>query len=72
MNPELAKQAGLCLDQREPIECGHECISNCRREGCNCACGFSHLDEEERNQPEYIGTSKQWNVYRILIAKAKE
>jgi len=27
----------------EAIECEHECSSNCRREGCNCACGNSHF-----------------------------
>lgn len=27
----------------ETLECNHECSSNCRREGCNCACGEYHL-----------------------------
>ena len=22
--------------------CSHECLSDCRREGCNCLCGESH------------------------------
>lgn len=27
----------------ETLECGHQCTSNCRREGCNCDCGPSHI-----------------------------
>ena len=27
----------------EAIHCGHECSSNCRRDGCNCDCGEYHF-----------------------------
>ena len=27
----------------ESLECDHQCTSNCRREGCNCACGKYHF-----------------------------
>ncbi len=27
----------------ESVECDHQCSSNCRREGCNCACGERHF-----------------------------
>lgn len=27
----------------EVQNCDHDCTSNCRREGCNCACGEWHL-----------------------------
>ena len=27
----------------ESIDCTHECTSQCRREGCNCACGNVHF-----------------------------
>ncbi len=27
----------------ESLECDHQCTSNCRREGCNCACGEYHF-----------------------------
>ena len=27
----------------EALNCDHRCSSNCRREGCNCACGEYHL-----------------------------
>ena len=27
----------------ESLECEHQCISNCRREGCNCDCGEYHF-----------------------------
>jgi len=27
----------------EALNCKHECSSNCRRNGCNCACGESHF-----------------------------
>lgn len=25
-------------------DCQHQCSSNCRREGCNCDCGDSHIE----------------------------
>ena len=33
-------------------DCNHQCISNCRREGCNCLCGEYHrqLDLDEYNE----------------------
>lgn len=27
----------------ESIECTHSCTSNCRKNGCNCACGEYHF-----------------------------
>lgn len=27
----------------EALECDHQCSSNCRRNGCNCACGEYHF-----------------------------
>lgn len=27
----------------ESLECRHQCTSNCRKNGCNCACGGSHF-----------------------------
>ena len=27
----------------ESLECTHQCSSNCRREGCKCACGEFHF-----------------------------
>ena len=27
----------------EALNCKHECSSNCRRNGCNCACGGHHF-----------------------------
>ena len=27
----------------EAVDCTHDCSSNCRREGCNCACGEYHF-----------------------------
>ncbi len=27
----------------ETLFCEHQCTSNCRREGCNCACGNTHF-----------------------------
>ena len=27
----------------ETLECDHQCSSNCRKEGCNCACGNCHF-----------------------------
>jgi hypothetical protein len=27
----------------ESLQCQHECTSNCRREGCKCACGEYHF-----------------------------
>ena len=27
----------------ESLECDHSCSSNCRKEGCNCACGEFHF-----------------------------
>lgn len=27
----------------EALNCKHECTSNCRRNGCNCACGEYHF-----------------------------
>lgn len=27
----------------ESIECKHQCISDCRRKGCNCDCGEYHF-----------------------------
>ena len=27
----------------EALNCEHECSSNCRRNGCNCACGNNHF-----------------------------
>lgn len=29
-------------EEDEKAECHHVCISNCRREGCNCECGEFH------------------------------
>ena len=29
----------------DALECDHDCTSNCRREGCNCACGEWHISE---------------------------
>ncbi len=29
----------------EPDICGHQCLSNCRRVGCNCLCGEWHCDK---------------------------
>lgn len=34
-------------------ECFHECVSDCRREGCNCACGEFHcVPTEECRDPQ--------------------
>lgn len=30
-------------DFTESLLCEHECNSNCRKNGCNCACGNSHF-----------------------------
>ncbi len=27
----------------EALNCKHDCSSNCRRNGCNCACGEFHF-----------------------------
>ena len=27
----------------EALQCDHQCSPNCRREGCNCACGEYHF-----------------------------
>ena len=27
----------------ESYECDHVCLSNCRKTGCNCACGEYHF-----------------------------
>jgi len=27
----------------ESLECTHQCSGNCRREGCECACGEWHF-----------------------------
>lgn len=27
--------------------CGHQCTSDCRREGCHCVCGEFHLATNE-------------------------
>jgi hypothetical protein len=27
----------------EALQCDHQCSSNCRRNGCNCACGEYHF-----------------------------
>ena len=34
-------------------ECDHICSGNCRRNGCNCACGEWH-DEQQRRFAEII------------------
>lgn len=28
----------------EDEDCEHECTSSCRREGCNCKCGNTHIE----------------------------
>jgi len=33
------------IERKQP--CDHTCTSNCRREGCNCACGEWHEVEPE-------------------------
>ncbi len=30
----------------ECVQCEHQCTSNCRREGCNCACGEFHYSND--------------------------
>lgn len=35
-----------------PENCNHICTSECRRSGCNCACGEYHMTEEERKEQE--------------------
>lgn len=29
---------------KEMVQCGHQCTGNCRRVGCNCACGEFHKE----------------------------
>ena len=35
--------ADMLMGMIESLECTHQCTSNCRREGCNCACGEFHF-----------------------------
>ena len=42
------REAVYPLSRVEKFEgCEHQCTSNCRREGCNCACGEFHEDLSE-------------------------
>ena len=38
------------INMKYKNECEHECTSNCRKEGCNCECGASHMSQEEYEQ----------------------
>ena len=33
----------FCDSVSEAVNCDHQCSGNCRREGCNCACGEYHI-----------------------------
>ena len=35
--------ADMLVGFLESVYCSHQCRSNCRKEGCNCACGEFHF-----------------------------
>ena len=43
-------------------QCDHNCTSNCRREGCNCACGEYHITPEELKNAEEIQKSDDYDL----------
>ena len=38
----MLRTAHAIQEDTEQKECKHECISQCRRTGCNCLCGDAH------------------------------
>lgn len=44
---EMAMSEDTLMDMlegyAEALQCDHTCSSNCRRNGCNCACGEYHF-----------------------------
>ena len=63
---DLHKQAGLIESPMEWEDCSHQCSSECRRTGCGCPCGEYHVNEEDRDKMEWVGTMKQWAYYKKL------
>jgi len=36
--------ASLLQSFLNAINCNHQCNENCERSGCNCDCGYRHID----------------------------
>lgn len=48
LDREIEKATKELKEQIENVlDCEHQCTSECRRSGCNCACGEYHSDDKE-------------------------